>query len=68
MVQTADPGRRHKPNRVSGRSPEFADAVVTLKSRNMPGLVVLLHLNRFFRTFGAPSKPLRSANPLSIRE
>jgi predicted dithiol-disulfide oxidoreductase (DUF899 family) len=29
---------------------------------------VALHLNRFFRTFGAPSKPLRSANPLSIRE
>jgi hypothetical protein len=25
-------------------------------------------LNRFFRTFGAASKPLRSANPLSIRE
>jgi hypothetical protein len=29
---------------------------------------VALYLNRFFRTFGAASKPLRSANPLSIRE
>jgi hypothetical protein len=27
-----------------------------------------LYLKRFFRTFGAASKPLRSANPLSIRE
>jgi hypothetical protein len=27
-----------------------------------------MYLNRFFRTFGAPSKPLRSANPLSTRE
>jgi hypothetical protein len=29
---------------------------------------VTLYSNRFFRTFGAASKPLRSANPLSIRE
>jgi hypothetical protein len=29
---------------------------------------VALYLNRFFRTFGAASKPLRSANSLRIRE
>ena len=29
---------------------------------------VALPLKRFFRTFGADSEPLRSANPLSIRE
>jgi hypothetical protein len=29
---------------------------------------VALYSNRIFRTFGAPSKPLRSAKPLSIRE
>jgi hypothetical protein len=32
------------------------------------GFGVALYLNRFFRTFGAASKPLRSVNPLSIRE
>jgi 2-keto-4-pentenoate hydratase/2-oxohepta-3-ene-1,7-dioic acid hydratase in catechol pathway len=39
-----------------------------LKSENFEYAVRLLYLIRFFRTFGAASKPLRSANPLSTRE
>jgi hypothetical protein len=47
--------------------PEYAriGCFAALKPRNFPGC---LYSKRFFRTFGAASKPLRSANPLSIRE